>query len=667
MEDTREQYLSLVKELNFHALRYYTLDDPLIPDDVYDQMMVRLKEMERRHPDWVAKDSPTQRVGDVLYNTFEKVPHTVQMGSLQDVFSLEELDAFFQKTKEISDAIQYVVEPKIDGLSVSLEYRDGVFFRGSTRGNGFVGEDVTLNLATIEAIPKQLAKPVPYLEVRGEVYMPKEVFARLVLKQQENDEPVFKNPRNAAAGGLRQKDPAVTAKRCLSIFIFNIQQIQGETLSSHKESLDYLRMQGFPVSPSYPLLSRPEEVKKEILRIGSHRSEFSFDIDGAVVKVDDLALREQLGSTAKFPRWAVAFKYPPEEKETTLLDIEIQVGRTGALTPTAVFEPVTLAGTSVSRAVLHNEDFIEKLDIRVGDRILVRKAGDIIPEVIRLVSHTPGSVPYRFPERCPICGGEVKEDEDGAVIRCLNPACPAAVKRNLIHFASRNAMNIDGLGPAIIDQLLDKKKIASAADLYRLTREDLLELDGFAALSADNLIAAIAASKQNPLSRFLFGLGIRNIGEKAAKQLSEAFPSLSRLMAASEEEIQSIDGFGEVMAKSVIDYFADENAVKLIRDFQSQGIDPIETVQEKGDLFAGKTFVLTGTLSRYTRKEAQALIEKNGGKVSGSVSKKTSYLLAGEDPGSKLTRAASLGVLVLSEDEFDALLEKGMDNLKEEQ
>ena len=414
-------------------------------------------------------------------------------------------------------------------------------------------------------------------------------------------------------------------------------------------------------------MSKPEEVKEEIKRIGTHRGAYPFDIDGAVVKVDDFTLRERLGSTAKFPRWAVAFKYPPEEKETTLLDIEIQVGRTGALTPTAVFEPVTLAGTSVSRAVLHNEDFIAKRDIRIGDRILVRKAGDIIPEVIRSVSHAKGSVPYQFPDRCPVCGQKVQKDEDGAVIRCFNPTCPAAVRRNLIHFASRNAMNIDGLGPAIIDQLLEKKKIVSSADLYLLKKEDLLELEGFADLSADNLINAIAASKKNPLSRFLFGLGIRNIGEKAAKQLAEAFPSLEKLMAATQEEIEAIDGFGEVMAKSVVDYFNDPNAKALVADFRKRGVDPVEEVEAKGDLFVGKTFVLTGTLSRYTRKEAQALIEKNGGKVSSSVSKKTSYLLAGEDPGSKLTKATSLGVSVLSEADFDALLEKGKDDLKEEQ
>ena len=656
MTDAQKQrYQKLVQQLNYHSRLYYTLDQPEISDYEYDMLMQELKKIEAEFPDEILPESPTQRIGDEsLFNTFEKVEHTVPMGSLQDVFSEEELFDFGRRCKEAVPDAQFVVEPKIDGLSVSLEYRDGKFFRGSTRGNGLVGEDVTLNLKTIQAIPMALSRNLPFVEVRGEVYMPRAVFESLVAQQIENEETPFKNPRNAAAGGLRQKDPRVTAARKLSIFVFNLQQIEGQELFGHKESLDVLKELGFTVIPSYKRFDKIEEAVEEVRRIGEMRGQYSFDIDGAVIKVDNFAQREQLGSTAKFPRWAVAFKYPPEEKETILREISIQVGRTGACTPTAIFDPITLAGTTVSRAVLHNQDFITEKDLRIGDTILVRKAGEIIPEVLGSVSHEKGSEPYRIPMECPVChSATVKED---AVIRCINPNCPATIRRNLIHFASRAAMDIEGLGPAAIDQLLDNKLIASSADLYSLTMDQLTGLERFAETSARNLLEAIEKSKQNPLSRLLFGLGIRNIGERAAQLLARQFRSMDAVMAASKEEIAQIDGFGEIMAESVFDFFQKEETHALIEQFRTAGLNFTEEVAETGETFAGKTFVLTGTLSHYTRQEAKALIEQNGGKVTSSVSKKTDYVLAGEDAGSKLTKAQQLGITILTEAEFQSLL-----------
>ena len=651
-----KRYHELVDELNYHSKLYYTKDAPVISDYDYDRMMVELKRLEEEHPDWIRPDSPTQRVGDVLYNTFDKVEHRVQMGSLQDVFSTEELFAFDERCRAVIPKPQYVVEPKIDGLSVSLEYRDGRFTRGSTRGNGLVGEDVTLNLMTIADIPQQLPEKLPYLEVRGDVYMPRAVFDSLVQEQLKNEEEPFKNPRNAAAGGLRQKDPKITAQRRLSIFVFNIQQIEGKTLSSHKESLDYLKSLGFQVTPSYKRFTDFNKVVAEILRIGENRNRFSFEIDGAVVKVDDFTDREQLGNTTKFPKWAVAFKYPPEEKETVLREIQINVGRTGALTPTASFDPITLAGTTVSRAVLHNQDFITEKDIRIGDTILVRKAGDIIPEVLKSVRHQEGSVPYHIPDHCPVCGSETVQDGDEAVIRCVNPACPATVRRNLIHFATRNAMNIEGLGPAIVELLLQNNLIASPADLYSLKAEQLSSLERMGELSAQNLIHAIEASKERGLSCLLFGLGIRNIGERAAKLLAEQFPTIQQIFEATVEEITAIDGYGDTMAESVVHYFSKPETRELIEKLQAAGVKLNEDVEEKTDLFTGKTFVLTGTLPTYSRNDAKALIEKNGGKVSSSVSKKTDYVLAGEDAGSKLSKAQQLGIAILSEKEFNQML-----------
>lgn len=654
--ETRQRYQELVRQLNYHSRLYYTLDSPEISDYEYDLLMQELKKIEAGHPDEISPDSPTQRIGDEgLFNTFEKVEHTVPMGSLQDVFSEEELYDFGNRCKEAIAETNFVVEPKIDGLSVSLEYRDGIFFRGSTRGNGLVGEDVTLNIKTIQSVPMRLAEPVPYLEVRGEVYMPKAVFESLVAQQIQNEETPFKNPRNAAAGGLRQKDPKITASRRLDIFVFNLQQIDGKKVSGHKESLDYLKSLGFQVIPSYREFSDIEQAVKEVRRIGDMRGKYPFDIDGAVIKVDDFAQRERLGSTSKFPRWAVAFKYPPEEKETVLRNIEIQVGRTGACTPTAVFDPVQLAGTTVSRAVLHNQDFITEKDLRIGDTILVRKAGEIIPEVIRSVAHAEGSAPYLIPLECPICHSKaVRED---AVVRCINPTCPATLRRNLIHFASRAAMDIEGLGPAAIDQLLENQLISSAADLYKLTEEQLVSLERFAEISARNLVEAIAKSKSNPLSRLLFGLGIRGIGERAAQLLARNFGNMDAVCRASKEEISSIDGFGEIMAESVWDYFQDPKALNLIEQFRQAGLNFTEPTENTGQALTGKTFVLTGTLPTYTRQEAKALIEKNGGKVTSAVSSKTDFVLAGEEAGSKLTKAQQLGIPILSEEEFRSLLD----------
>lgn len=654
----QNEYRQLVERLNHYSKLYYTLDAPEISDFEYDSLMQQLKAAEAEHPDWVTADSPTQRVGDAIYTTFEKVAHTVQMGSLQDVFSEEELWAFHERCLPYDPAPAYTVEPKIDGLSVSLEYRDGLFVRGSTRGNGLIGEDVTLNLLTIADIPKKLTRPLPYLEVRGEVYMPLSVFQELVTHQLENEEEPFKNPRNAAAGGLRQKDPKVTAERKLSIFVFNVQQIEGETLTTHAGSLDLLKKLGFKVIPSYPVFTDFQQVVEEIHSIDARRGENDFDIDGAVVKINDLALREQIGSTVKFPRWAVAFKYPPEEKETVLRDIEIQVGRTGALTPTAVFDSVTLAGTSVSRATLHNQDFITEKGICIGDTLLVRKAGEIIPEVLKVVRHGENPIPYQIPETCPVCGSRTVRDPDEAVIRCINPACPATRKRSIVHFASRNAMDIEGLGPAMVDLLVDNGLVDNCAGLYRLTAEQLLPFEGIQQKSADNLIQAIEGSKDRGLARLLFGLGIRNVGEKAAQLIARHFGTADALMELTVDDLWTkkggsvIPGVGQVIAESLVESFSQPEFRSQIEQLRESGVKLTEEKEETGSSLAGKTFVITGTLPTMSRKEAQTLIEQNGGKVTASVSKKTSFLLAGEDAGSKLVKAQTLGIPVVSEAEL---------------
>lgn len=659
-EDYAVRAAWLRRELENHNISYYVLDDPQISDYEYDMLMKELKEIEAAHPELVTPDSPTMHVGGYALNNFEKVEHTVQMGSLQDVFSLEDVKAFTQRCSEAAGGDPlYSVEPKIDGLSVSLEYVNGIFTRGSTRGDGFVGEDVTANLKTVKSIPKRLSESVPYLEVRGEVYMPVRAFEELVEGQELNGEKPFKNPRNAAAGSLRQKDPKITAKRGLDIFVFNIQQVEGKELASHVESLEWLSKLGFPVIAEYALLGGYDEIAERIEYIGSMRGKFPFDIDGAVVKIDSFAQRELLGATSKVPKWAVAYKYPPEEKETKLLDIVVNVGRTGAITPVAIFEPVQLAGTTVSRAVLHNQEFISEKDIRIGDTILVRKAGEIIPEVLSSISHGKGSEPYKLPEYCPVCGTHAVRIEDEAALRCPNVECPAQQYRNIIHFASKGAMEIDGLGPAIIRQLLDNGLIETAADIYRLTTEQLEGLERMGQRSAANLIKAIEDSKSRQLDRLIFALGIRNIGASAAKLLCEKFGSIERIMSASPEELEEIEGFGDVMSRNVAEAFAEKHFAHLVNELKELGVKiEYRSAAPVDKRFEGLTFVLTGTLPTMKRDEAKSLIESKGGKVSGSVSKKTDYVLAGEEAGSKLTKAQELGITVISEDEFMEMYRK---------
>lgn len=656
-KDAQLRVAELTKQLHYHSHRYYVLDDPEISDFDYDAMLRELETLEEEFPELRSDNSPTVRVGGQASNSFEKVAHAVQMGSLQDAFSDGEMLDFFRRVEEKIDHPVYVVEPKIDGLSVSLEYRDGEFFRGSTRGDGFIGEDVTLNLRTIRSIPLKLTRALPYLEVRGEVFMPRDSFLKVVERQEIEEETPFKNPRNAAAGSLRQKDPKVVAERGLDIYVFNVQQIEGEELTSHKQSLDLLRDLGFKVIPRYNTFEDPQQVLDEIASIGDRRGEYPFDIDGAVVKVDDFSEREILGAGAKYPKWAMAFKYPPEEKETVLKQIDVNVGRTGALTPVALFDPITLAGTTVSRAVLHNQDFITEKDIRIGDTIVVRKAGDIIPEVVSVAKHAEQSEPFLLPEHCPVCGSEVVREEDEAAVRCENPECPATRLRNIIHFASRGAMNIDGLGTANITALIENGLIKSSADLYYLKREDLLKLERFADKSVDNLLSSIEKSKGNELWRLLFGLGIRGVGQSVAKLLCEKYGSIDELMAAPAEEIDEIYGVGGVIAHNIVQYFALSHSRQLIERFQAAGVNPTAVPVQKGDKLAGLTFVITGTLPTMKREEAKALIEQNGGKATGSVSKKTSYLLAGEEAGSKLTKAQSLGVPVLDEEQFLNMLQ----------
>lgn len=636
---------------------YYVLDNPSVDDYTYDMMMQELKKLESDYPELADPNSPTQRVGGEALNDFEKVEHKVQMGSLQDVFSYEQVRDFTDRCMTEVASPEFVVEPKIDGLSVSLEYVNGVFTRGSTRGDGFVGEDVTANLKTIKSIPLKLKEALPFIEVRGEVYMSRETFDKIVEEQENNDEQPFKNPRNAAAGSLRQKDPKVAAKRRLDIFVFNVQQIEGKELKSHKESLDYLKTLGFKVIADYKKVCTYDEIVERIQYIGDMRDKYSFDIDGVVVKVNDFSQRISLGATAKVPKWAVAYKFPPEEKKTKLLDIEVNVGRTGVITPVAIFEPVTLAGTSVSRATLHNQEFINDKEIRIGDEIMVRKAGEIIPEVLSSVSHEENSVPYVLPDKCPVCGAETVRYADEAALRCTNVECPAQLKRNIIHFASKGAMNIDGLGEANVVALVDNHIINTVADLYSLTALQLETLERFGKRSAEKLVKAIEASKNNPLDRVIFGIGIRNIGQAAAKLLCEKFGTIDAIMNATAEEISEIDGFGDVMSENVVKAFNDVHFAELIKALREKGVKMEYTSDKTGDnRFEGLTFVLTGTLPTMTRDEAKAIIERLGGKASGSVSKKTSYVLAGEEAGSKLTKAEQLGIPIISEDDFNKMI-----------
>ena len=651
-EQIKSEYEQLCKQAEQHNFNYYVLDDPTIEDDEYDRLMRRIKEIEAENPEIVSGSSPTQHVGGYAINTFEKVTHEVQMGSLQDVFSKGELYEFDERVKTAVGKAVYCVEPKIDGLSVSLEYKDGIFTRGSTRGDGFVGEDITKNLKTIKSIPMELNEKIPFIEVRGEVYMPKADFEKLVRKQLENDEQPAKNPRNAAAGSLRQKDSRVTASRGLDIFVFNLQRIEGRELTCHSESLDYMKSLGFNVIDGYKTFDNIEDAVSRIMEIGENRQSYSYDIDGAVIKVDNFELRNELGSTAKVPKWAVAFKYPPEEKETKLLDIEINVGRTGALTPVAVFEPVWLAGTTVSRAVLHNQDYIDSKDIRIGDIIAVRKAGDIIPEVVRSVSHAENSKPFVIPNICPVCHGKAQRAEDEAVIRCVNIDCPAQLLKNIEHFASRPAMNIDGLGEAVVKQLVENRLISTVADLYGLQQQDLEMLPGFAKVSASKLIANIESSKANSPDRLLFALGIKGIGQKNAQLLMKHFGSIEKLSETSPEEISAVENFGDILANNIFTALHEPHMTELIERLKSYGVNTVYQSDVKSDKLAGLTFVITGTLPDMTRDEAKTLIEQNGGKCSGSVSKKTSYVLAGEEAGSKLTKAQQLGVTVISQQQL---------------
>lgn len=653
----RELAQKLREQINYYSELYYEKDDPAISDYEFDKLMHQLIDIEEEYPQLLTPDSPTHRVGGRASNSFEQVEHVVQMGSLQDVFSDEEVVDFDRRVREVVSDPIYVVEPKIDGLSVSLEYRDGVLVRGSTRGDGFVGEDVTENIRTIRSVPLRLKRDIPFVEVRGEVYMPVASFEKVVAQQELKEEKPFKNPRNAAAGSLRQKNPKITAQRGLDIFVFNLQQIEGVQVSGHKESLDLLKELGFQVSPSYLAVDTIEKAIEEIRAIGQRRGEYSFDIDGAVVKVDSLAQREMLGATAKFPKWAVAFKYPPEEKITTLLDVEVKVGRTGALTPTAVFEPIQLAGTTVSRAVLHNQDFIDEKQIAVGDKIIVRKAGDIIPEVVAVAEHC-GNPTYQLPEYCPSCHTKVVREEGEAAIYCPNIECPAQLMRNLIHFASRNAMDIDGMGPAVLEGLVNAGWVHSPADLYDLTEEQIASLERMGKKSASNLMNALEKSKQNDLSKVIFALGIPEVGEKTAAELASAFGSMEKLSWATLEQLTALDGFGEVVAQNIVSFFLEERNRVQIERLAKAGVNMESTKVKAGDTFEGKTFVLTGTLPTLKRNEAKELIESLGGKISSSVSKKTDYVVAGEEAGSKLTKANELGITILTEEQLLQMCQK---------
>lgn len=645
----KERAEELSKLLKYHNKKYYIDDAPEIEDFEYDRMLRELEDLEKEYPQLLKEDSPTQTVGGAANRLFTEVIHSVKMESLQDVFNFEELRTFGEKID--LNRTRFSVEPKIDGLSVSLEYKDGLFFRGSTRGDGVVGEDVTANLMQIKSIPKAI-KFEGELEVRGEVYMPRASFLKLLKRQELMGEAPAKNPRNAAAGSLRQKNPKITKERELSIFIFNIQRVTGREFSSHIETLDFLKSLGFNTLPFYTKCNNMEEVIAEIERIGDNRGNLEFDIDGAVVKVDNLSYREELGSTSKFPKWAVAFKYPPEEKETVLKEIEIGVGRTGALTPTAVFDTITLAGTSVSRATLHNEDFITTKGIGIGDTIVVRKAGDIIPEVLSVSKHCNGSEVYKMPHICPSCGSPVFREEGEAVIRCTNADCPAQLLRHLIHFTSRDAMDIEGLGPAVLEQLLNAGLISNIVDLYSLDYDAVESLERTGKKSVENLKNAIEKSKSQDLSKLIFAFGIRHIGAKAGALLSEHFGDMDSILNATAEDFEAIDGFGSILAQSAFEFFSLTDTKKMIESLKEKGLNMKSLKQVEDERFKGLTFVLTGTLPTLKRSEAGEIIESFGGKTSSSVSKKTDYVLAGEEAGSKLTKAESLGIKIITEEEF---------------
>lgn len=643
----------LVEKLNFHSQKYYVDDDPQISDYEYDMMMRELKSLEAEYPDLVLPQSPTQRVGDRPLSEFEAVHHAVPLKSLQDVFSYSELEEFDSRVRKIDDDPEYAVELKIDGLSVAVEYRNGLLYRGATRGNGIDGEDVTQNIKTIQSLPLKLSKDVD-ITVRGEVFMSRKSFKRLNSLREKNGEPLFANPRNAAAGSLRQLDSGITAKRNLDIFIFNIQKFDGIDFKTHSDSLDFLKTLGFKVSPYYNKFCTVSEIFAEIERFDKIRDELDFDIDGAVVKVNSLSLREKLGETVKFPKWAAAYKYPPEQKATKLTDIIINVGRTGVLTPNAVLEPVNLSGTMVSRATLHNQNFIRDMGICINDTVVVQKAGEIIPEVVRVdTSRRDGSQrEFVMPSRCPVCNTKVVTDESGIAVRCPNRLCEAQIFRKIVHFVSKEAMDIDGLGPAIVQQLIDASLVKDVSDLYVLKKEQLSELDGFADVSAQNTVDAVEASKSAGLDRVIFALGIRNIGQKASKLLAKRFKNIDALMSASREDISEIEDFGDISANSVIDYFSEQSNIELIEKLKNFGVimEYSENIQDMR--FEGKTFVLSGGLDSMPRTQAAQIIEAFGGKTSSSVSSKTSYLLLGDKPGSKLEKARQLGVKIIDEQQF---------------
>jgi len=653
-EQAKKRISELSKLLEYHSKKYYVDDAPEISDYEYDKLFYELVALENDFPELVSPNSPTKRVGGKALDKFEKVTHAVKMGSLSDVFSYDEVRDFIKKTEEkLGHACVFSVEPKIDGLSVSLEYDGGNFTIGSTRGDGVVGENVTENLKTVRRIPLTLDTNLPLVEVRGEVYMPRATFYALNEKNEQSGGQIFANPRNAAAGSLRQLDSKITASRGLDIFVFNIQRAEGVDFSSHTESLDYLEKLGFHVIPDRKKLSGADDIIKRIEELGEMRSTLPYDIDGVVIKADSFAEREMLGENTSTPKWAVAFKFPPEQKKTVLRDIIIQVGRTGVLTPNARLDPVRLAGTTVSRATLHNIDFIRERDIRIGDTVTVQKAGDIIPEVVSVdvTKRQIGAQPYQMPTVCPSCGEPVFRDDEAAV-RCTNSACPAQLRRTLEHFASRDAMNIDGMGEAVVSSLIDANLIKDAADIYRLDAKDVANLDRMGEKSANNLISAIENSKSAGLDKLIYALGIRGIGEKAARSLAQTFGNIDALMTADKESLVAIDDFGEITADYVINFFSHKPNRDLIEELKSLGLKTTFGAEKKSDALAGLTFVLTGTLPTMTRSEAEAKIIENGGKTSSSVSKKTSYVLAGSDAGSKLTKAEALGVAIIDEDAF---------------
>ncbi len=653
-----ERIKELTDLLNEANHRYYVLDDPQMPDFEYDMLLRELENLEAEYPQFAQPDSPTKRVGGEALSKFEKVVHTVPLMSLQDVFSLEELDDFLSKIIEQYPGTAFTVEPKIDGLSVALEYENGKFVRGATRGDGSVGEDVTENLKTIYSIPMTIPNAPPRLIVRGEVYMPKKSFEKLNAAQEEAGKPLFANPRNAAAGSLRQLDPKIAAKRGLDILVFNVQLAEGMTFKTHSETLEYLKNLNFKVIP-WQTLDAISAINDEVMAINENRESLPCDIDGAVIKVNDLALREDLGTTAKFPRWAAAYKYPPEIKPTVVEDIVVQVGRTGVLTPKAVVRPVRLAGTTVTNATLHNQDFISERDIRIGDTVRIRKAGEIIPEILDVdVSKRPADTKaYFLPDTCPICGAPTKRDDDGAFLRCTGAACPAQLSRNIAHFVSRDAMDIEGLGSSIVDALIEKGLLHSAADIYYLTLEQVKQLWQKGDTAATKLIQSIENSKSQDLGKLIYALGIRQVGAKTGKTLASYFGSMDALMSATAEELTQVDDIGQVTADSICDWFAQEQSCEMIEKLRNAGVNFTNNRKVTDARFAGMTFVLTGALTRFTREEATEQIELFGGKASGSVSKKTNYVVVGENAGSKERKARELNIPILSEDEFLQMLQ----------